>query len=151
MRRMKSISSILVGVFVIGAFLLMVSAPVAVAAPKGAPAKLKVGMVDFLSGTAAVFGISTKRTSELLVDIWNKRGGIRGVPIELVIVDEAGGTKKQVTEYRRLVMEEKVDVVLGYTSSGNCLAIAPLADELKTLTVILVWGTSLLEAKLGMG
>jgi branched-chain amino acid transport system substrate-binding protein len=48
-------------------------------------------------------------------------------------------------------MEEKVDAVLGYTSSGNCLAIAPIADELKTLTVFHVCGTSQLEAKMGKG
>ncbi len=151
MRRMKTISGILVGFFAIGAMLLCFSTPAAVAAPKGAPAKMKVAFIDFFSGTAAVFGIGGKWTSELLVDIWNKKGGIRGVPIDLVIVDEAGGTKKQVTEYRRLVLEEKVEAIVGYTSSGNCLALAPLADELKTLTVFHVCGTHQLEDKIGKG
>ena len=32
---------------------------------------------------------------------------------------------------RRLVLDEKVDAVVGYTSSGNCLAIGPVAEELK--------------------
>lgn len=150
MRKMKVVSGFVIGFFVIGLMFLSVSTPMA-APPKGAPAKLKVAFVDFFSGTAAVFGIGGKNTSELLVKQWNKKGGIRGVPIELVVIDEAGGPKKQVTEFRRLVLEEKVDAVVGYTSSGNSLAIAPVADELKTLTIIHIAGTHQLEDKIGKG
>jgi branched-chain amino acid transport system substrate-binding protein len=85
--------------------------------------------------------MSTKVTTEYLVDKWNKEGGIRGVPIKVVILDEGGGAKKQVTEFRRLVLEEKVDAVVGFTSSANCLAIAPVAEELKTLAVMHICGT----------
>jgi branched-chain amino acid transport system substrate-binding protein len=141
MRKMKSISVFLLVFFVSAALILSVSAPMAVAAPEGAPAELKVAYVDFLSGVAALFGMSTKVTTEYLVDKWNKEGGIRGVPIKVVILDENGGAKKQVTEFRRLVLEEKVDAVVGYTSSANCLAIAPVAEELETLTVMHICGT----------
>jgi branched-chain amino acid transport system substrate-binding protein len=34
-----------------------------------------------------------------------------------------------------LVQDEKITVAIGYTSSANCLAVAPVADELKTLTI----------------
>ncbi len=111
------------------------------ARPGGAPAELKVGFVDFFSGAAATFGISGKNTTEWLVDKWNKEGGIRGVKVKLVMVDENGGPDKQVTEFRRLALDEKVDAIVGYTSSANCLAVGPVADELKVLTVIHVCGT----------
>jgi branched-chain amino acid transport system substrate-binding protein len=124
-----------------GTMAIVASAPTASAAPKGAPAELKVGFVDFFSGGAAVFGVSGKGTTEWLVNKWNKAGGIAGVPIKLVIVDEGGGPKKQVTELRRLALDEKVDAVVGYTSSGNCLAIAPVAEKLKLLTVVHICGT----------
>jgi len=131
----------LLSVLAVGAMAITASAPTLAAPPKGAPAALKVAFVDFFSGGAAVFGISGKGTSEWLVDKWNKEGGIGGVPIELIVVDEGGGPKKQVSELRRLVLDEKVDAVVGYTSSGNCLAIAPVAEELKILTVVHVCGT----------
>ena len=67
--------------------------------------------------------------------------GINGTTIEPVIIDEAGGTTKQVTEYRNLVQRQNVDEVIGYISSGDCLAIAPLADELKKLTIFFDCGT----------
>lgn len=113
----------------------------AAAAPGGAPAELKVGFVDFYSGPAATFGTPGKNTAEWLVDKWNKDGGIRGVKVRLVMVDENGGPDKQVTEFRRLALDEKVNAVVGYTSSANCLAVGPVAEELRVLTVIHVCGT----------
>ena len=120
---------------------LAASVPGAAAPPAGAPAELKLGFVDFLSGPAVLFGASGKNTAEWMVDKWNKEGGIRGVKVKLVIVDEAGGPDKQVTEFRRLVLDEKVHAVAGYTSSATCLAVAPVAEELKMLTVVHICGT----------
>jgi branched-chain amino acid transport system substrate-binding protein len=59
----------------------------------------------------------------------------------VVIVDEAGSTTTQVTEFRNLVQRHNVDVVIGYVSSGNCLAVAPVAEELKKLTNFFDCGT----------
>ena len=59
----------------------------------------------------------------------------------MIVVDEGGGPKKQVSELRRLVQDEKVDAVVGYTSSGNCMAIKPVAEKLKVLTVVHICGT----------
>ena len=125
----------------IGLVVCIIYAAVVAAQTKGAPKELKLGFVDFFSGSAAIFGISGKNAAELLVDKWNKEGGIKGVPVKMVEVDENGGPDKQVTEYRRLVLDEKVDAIVGYTSSANCLAIAPLAEELQTLTVVHICGT----------
>jgi branched-chain amino acid transport system substrate-binding protein len=65
--------------------------------------------------------------------------GFGGNPIELVIIDEAGGPQKQVAEFRNLA--QRVDLIVGYISSGDCLAIAPVAEELKKLTVLFDCGT----------
>ncbi len=67
--------------------------------------------------------------------------GFGGAPIELVFIDEAGGVTKQVTEYRNLVQRQNVDLVIGYISSGDAIAIPPVAEELKKLTVIFDAGT----------
>jgi branched-chain amino acid transport system substrate-binding protein len=125
----------------IAVLIVAVSIPAMGAAPAGAPSELKIGFVDFLSGPAVLFGASGKNLTEWLVDKWNKEGGIRGVKVKLTIVDEAGGPDKVVTEFRRLVLDEKVQAVVGYTSSASCLAVAPVAEELKMLTVIHICGT----------
>jgi branched-chain amino acid transport system substrate-binding protein len=111
---------------------------------------VKLGVVTFLSGAAAgPFGVPARNAAELTIEALNAgslpppydKKGMNGQPIEMVIVDEAGGTTKQVTEFRNLVERQKVDAIIGYISSGDCLAIAPLADELKALTIFFDCGT----------
>jgi branched-chain amino acid transport system substrate-binding protein len=99
------------------------------------PSELKIAIVQFMSGAAAPHDASAVNTAKLLTEEFNKAGGIAGVKLNTMYLDEAGSTADKVAEYRRLVQDEKVKVVIGYTSSGNCLAVAPVADELKTLTI----------------
>jgi branched-chain amino acid transport system substrate-binding protein len=140
-RIFKSSVRLGVGVLALAVATLAAFALAGAASPAGAPAELKLGFVDFLSGPAVLFGASGKNTAEWMVDKWNKEGGIRGVKVKLAIVDEAGGPDKQVTEFRRLALDEKVDAVVGITSSATCLAVAPVAEELKVLTVVHICGT----------
>jgi len=109
---------------------------------------IKVGIVTFLSGPAAgPFGIPARNAAELTAELLNAgtvpapytQKGFGGTPIELVIIDEAGGPQKQVAEYRNLV--PRVDIVIGYISSGDCLAIAPVAEEQNKLTILFDCGT----------
>jgi len=115
------------------------------------PAEVKVGIVTFLSGAAAApFGIPARNAAEVLVEELNAgrapapydTKGIGGATIRPVIIDEAGGAEKQVAELRRLVLEERVDLVIGYISSADCLAVAPVAEELRALLVMFDCGTN---------
>ena len=111
---------------------------------------IRIGFVTFLSGPAAgPFGVPAKIAAEAIVESLNagkapapyNTRGFGGTPLELVIIDEAGGTTKQVSEFRNLVERQNVDFVIGYISSGDCLAIAPVAEEMKKLTVLFDCGT----------
>lgn len=121
------------------------------APPDGPPATVRIGVVTFLSGGAAApFGVPSRNAAEVLIERLNAGTapapydtvGIGGVPIEAVYIDEAGGAEKQVAELRRLVLDEKVDLVIGYISSSDCLAVAPVAEELKKLSVLFDCGTN---------
>ena len=105
------------------------------------PSELKVAMVDFMSGGAAKFGTVALNAGALAFDQINAQGGIGGVKVNYQKVNEDGPVDQVVTNYRRLVTDDKVDAVIGYTSSANCLAVAPVADELKKLTIIHICGT----------
>ncbi len=127
------------------------SPPAEEKAPGEPPAEVKIGVVSFLSGAAAApFGVPSRNAAEVLIEQINAgrapapydQAGIGGVPIRAVYIDEAGGADKQVAELRRLVLDEKVDLVIGYISSGDCLAVAPVAEELKKLTVLFDCGTN---------
>ena len=111
---------------------------------------VRIGFVTFLSGPAAgPFGVPAKLAAEAIVESLNagkvpapyNTKGFGGKPVELVIIDEAGGATKQVSEYRNLVERSDVDYVIGYISSGDCLAIAPVAEEMKKVTVLFDCGT----------
>ncbi len=118
---------------------------------KGAIPKtpLKIAAVSFLTGEAAApFGIPANNTFKMCAEFINKEGGILGRKIELMPKDEAGGVDAQVKLARKLIMEDKVDVDLGYISSANCLAILPLADETGGLVIAYDCGThELMEGK----
>lgn len=129
---------------------VQLAGPGGVAAQPAKPAKVSIGIVTFLSGAAAgPFGVPARNGAEILVEALNEGKvpapyadkGIGGVPIETVFVDEAGGATRQVTELRNLIQRQQVDLVIGYISSGDCLAVAPVAEELKKLLVLFDCGT----------
>jgi branched-chain amino acid transport system substrate-binding protein len=134
------------GKLVIGSLVAVALAPAAAVAQE----TVKIGFVTFLSGPAAApFGVPAKNAVEFVVEELNAgkgpapygKKGYGGANIETVIIDEAGSTTTQVTEFRNLVQRHNVDIVIGYVSSGNCLAIAPVAEELKKLTNFFDCGT----------
>lgn len=122
--------------FVILAAAMMVVPSLVLAGPK--PAELKIAIVQFLSGAAAPHDASAVNGAKLLIEQINAAGGIDGVKLKGIYVDEKGSTADKATEFRRLVQDEKVDVVIGYTSSAHCLGVAPVAEELKTLAIFQV-------------
>lgn len=110
----------------------------------------KIGVVSFLSGQAAEsFGIPAVNGAKVLVEAFNKgaapapynKPGFGGMKLEAVYLDEAGGATKQVQELRNLYEREKVDAVVGYVSSGDCLAVAPVAEEMKKFLILYDCGT----------
>jgi len=110
----------------------------------------RIGVVSFLSGQAAEsFGIPAVNGAKLLVEAFNNgtapapfdKTGFGGMTIEAIYVDEAGGATKQVQELKNLYDREKVDAVVGYVSSGDCLAVAPVAEEMKRFLILYDCGT----------
>jgi len=129
---------------------LLVALAALVLAPGAFAQNVKIGIVAFISGPgAAPFGVPAKNAADFVVDELNAgkvpapygKKGFGGATLETVIVDEAGTTTTQVTEFRNLVQKHNVDLVIGYISSGNCLAIAPVAEELKKFTNFFDCGT----------
>ena len=100
----------------------------ALGAPSSAQESFKLGIVTFLSGPAAdSFGVPARNGGQFVIDQLNKgaapapydKVGFGGMRVESIIIDENGGAIKQVQELRNLYERDKVDVVLGYISSGD--------------------------------
>ena len=134
--------------------LLLVSlvgvASIAAQAQTAAPSAVKLGIVSFLTGPAASpFGIPGRNAAEIMIEAMNagqvpapfEKIGFAGSKLEAKYIDETGSGANVVTEFRNLVQRDQVDAVVGYISSGNCLAVTPVAEELKALTVFYDCGT----------
>ena len=129
---------------------LLAAAMVASIAPVMAQETFKVGIVSFLSGQAAEsFGVPAINGAKVLIDSFNKgqapapynKVGFGGMKIEPIYVDENGGATKQVQEMRALYDRDKVDAIVGYVGSGDCLAVAPVAEEMKKFLILYDCGT----------
>lgn len=99
------------------------------------PKSLDVGVFSFLSGPAAAYGMPGRQGAEVMIDQINAAGGIDGVPLKASFVDEAQGAEGVISEYRRLSEDPESDFMVAALSSGNCLALAPIADQMKMPTV----------------
>lgn len=125
-------------------------AVLALTGPSSAQETFKLGIVTFLSGPAAEsFGVPASKGAQFVIDELNKgaapapykKVGFGGMKIEPVVIDENGGATKQVQELRNLYQRDNVDAVVGYIGSGDCLAVAPIAEELKKMLLLFDCGT----------
>src|SRR3990172_2849406 len=88
----------------------------------------KIGSVFSLTGPGALLGARMKTTVEMMVGAVNKKGGINGHPVELVIYDAASDVTKAVAATNRLITQDKVDIITGAGNmSGLSLAMKPIA------------------------
>ena len=115
---------------------------------QGKPAEIKVGITTFLSGPASVFGVPAKAAAEMIAEDLNKKGGIGGVPVKLSFVDEGAGGEALVSNYRRMVQDDKVDATFASISSGSCNQLVPVAEDLKVMNFMWDCGAaSILETE----
>ncbi|PWV61221.1 ABC transporter substrate-binding protein [Plasticicumulans acidivorans] len=90
---------------------------------------IRIGSVLSVSGPAAFLGDPELKTLQLYVERLNAAGGLLGRPLELVHYDDAGEAAKANTFVKRLIASDKVDVILGGTTTGATMAAVPLVEK----------------------
>ncbi len=103
----------------------------AAAVGRAAEPSIKVGVILSTTGPAASLGIPEKNTIALLPRT------LAGRPLEYIIVDDAGDTSSAIREMRRMVIDEKVDVVIGSTVTPSTIAMTQVAFESQTPVITL--------------
>jgi branched-chain amino acid transport system substrate-binding protein len=117
------------------ALLLILSAAIGSAsAQTNKAAEIGFGIFTFTSGPAAAYGMPGRNAAELVINQINASGGIGGVPIKPIYVDEGLGTDGVIAEFRRLASDNANQVMIAALSSANCLALAPVAEQLQMPT-----------------
>jgi branched-chain amino acid transport system substrate-binding protein len=107
----------------------LIAAAAALAAATSALADINVGVVLSLTGPGSGLGIPMQKQLALFPKT------IAGEKVNLIILDDASDPGKGVSNTRRLITEDKVDVILGSCLTPVAAAMAPVAAEGKTLQV----------------
>ena len=91
-----------------------------------AHADINVGVLVSATGPAASLGIPEKNTFALMPTT------IAGVKVKYIVLDDASDTTTAVKNTRKLLTEDKVDVIIGSTITPNSLAMVDIAAEAET-------------------
>ncbi len=122
-----------------GALFLHKSAPSSLTKPK--PDKIRIGAHLELSGRYEEYGQGALDGIRLAIEEINATGGLLGAPVELVIRDNKSDESESRTAFLQLVQEENVAAVIGPDVSSCAIAVAPLAEQLQTPTLI-TWASN---------
>ena len=104
-----------------------------------AQADVNVGVTVSATGPAASLGIPEKNTIALMPQ------SIGGQKINYIVLDDASDTTQAVSNARKLITENKVDVVLGSTTTPNSLAMIDVAAENQTPMISMAASARIVE------
>ncbi len=110
-----------------------------------AQAPIKIGSFLSVTGPAAFLGDPEEKTLKLYVDKINAAGGVLGRKLELVAYDSAGDAEKARTFVKRLIDEDKVDAIVGGSTTGETLAVIPLVEQAQIPFISLAGAVEIVE------
>ena len=104
-----------------------------------AAADINIGVTISTTGPAASLGIPQKNTLELLPTT------IGGEKINWIALDDGSDTTKAVTNARKLISEDKVDVIVGSSITPNSLAMREVAADSGTPMISLAASAAIIN------
>ncbi|HYG84992.1 MAG TPA: ABC transporter substrate-binding protein [Azospirillum sp.] len=117
-----------VAVLAIGAFLGAV--------PAWAQDSIKIGVNEPLTGAVAASGNYVTNGARIAEEMLNAQGGVLGKKIQLIIEDNKSNPKEAVSAAEKLIVRDKVPVMMGAWSSTFTLAVMPKLIEYSVPMVV---------------
>lgn len=90
---------------------------------------IKIGTFLSVTGPASFLGDPELKTLQMYVDKINKEGGVLGRQLELVHYDDAGKPSNARNFAGRLIRSDRVDIIVGGSTTGGTMAVAPLVEQ----------------------
>ena len=109
------------------ALILIPAATLPASAQQAEP--IKIGVIQPLSGPVAASGNYVRMGAEIARDWINARGGVLGRPVQLLIEDNKSDPKEAATAAEKLIVRDKVPVIMGAWGSSMTLAAMPKLEE----------------------
>ncbi|MBU2547907.1 MAG: ABC transporter substrate-binding protein [Proteobacteria bacterium] len=124
--------------FVMAVCLLFAGGVMAVPSVQAAD-KVKIGVLQPLTGPLTMSGTLVTNGIKMAAEEVNAKGGVniggKKYPIELIIYDTKCVPKDSATATERLIIRDKVDLIIGDFCSSCCFVDAPVADKHKTVVI----------------
>lgn len=92
---------------------------------------IRIGSVVSATGPASFLGDPQQKTLEQYVEKINAAGGVLGRKLELVLYDDNSDANKANAFAKRLVLQDRVDIVLGPSTTGSTMAMVPQVQSTK--------------------
>jgi branched-chain amino acid transport system substrate-binding protein len=94
--------------------------------------KIRIGVIFDLTGPLAGAGSELHHLgAKIMIDYFIKQGGVEGYQIEAIYADAQSKPEVAINEAVRLIEQEKVDTVLGFFLSAQCVPVAARVEQLK--------------------
>lgn len=109
------------------------------------PSEYVVGVTLELTGPSSIWGIPQRDSLQLLAKKVNESGGINGVPLRLVIYDNASDGPTALMNVKKLVEDDKVLAIIGGGTTPTTLPLIPLVTQAKVPLVSIGASNAIIE------
>ena len=113
---------------------LALTALLGVGATALAQETVNVTAIYATSGPASIYGAPAEKALRMMIDNLPNRS-IAGKPIKLTVYDTEGNSTKAAQLYRRAAENDQAHLIFGPSTSGESLAVLPIANQLKVPTI----------------
>lgn len=123
-------------------------------AVRSQPARIRIGLIQPMSGGLANYGQDGTPAFEHVVRRINEGGGIKalgGANIDLVLADDASQPARSATEARRLITQENVAMIVGTPTTPQYAALAPVVEDARVPAFSMWAGASRSPYQYSMG
>lgn len=90
---------------------------------------IKIGSVLSVTGPAAFLGDPQLKTFQLYIDDINAKGGVLGRKLQFIHYDDGSDANKANAFAKRLIEDDKVDIILGGSNTGSTMSMVPLVEK----------------------
>lgn len=96
---------------------------------KASVSSYKIGFIGPMTGDNANYGILISQAARLAVEEQNEKGGINGIPVELIIEDSEGSPEKGAASFDKLYSSDKIIALVGPVFTGVSFTVGDLCQE----------------------
>ncbi|MBL1273288.1 MAG: branched-chain amino acid transport system substrate-binding protein [Marinobacter maritimus] len=90
---------------------------------------IRIGSFLAVTGPASFLGDPELKTLEMYVEKINEEGGVLGRQLELIHYDDAGNASKARNFASRLIRSDRVDIIVGGSTTGATMAAVPMVEQ----------------------